>query len=147
MGYLALWSRATSPKTSIAGYPNAASGCGWQSSRKWGCRLPEPALEVLRNVSDANPTWRLADDDRDEFSMWMEGSRGEAPIQNEDEFLTADDAAIIAQLTNFPAGDDICPTEVAAVGLQESETRFPVDRRRGRSAQWPADLWGPILQG
>jgi hypothetical protein len=115
--------------------------------QNWGCKLPEAAFEALRSLSDAHPKWRLSDDDRDEFPMWMEGSDGEPPIQNEDEFLTADDAAIIAQLSAFQSGDDIVRRKWRQLIAKDPKRASQLIAAAAEAQQWPADLWEPILQG
>jgi len=45
-----------------------------QNLREGGGQLGKAASERLDNLSTANPKWRLAPDERDEFSVWMSGT-------------------------------------------------------------------------
>ncbi len=42
--------------------------------REGGCRLGETASRRFDGLSEANPDWKLASNERDEFSRWMSGT-------------------------------------------------------------------------
>ncbi len=113
----------------------------------WGCTLPEAAARTLTNLRYANPMWRLSEDYRDEFPLWMERRDGELPIEDEDEFLTASDKEVVSKLIAYAANEDIVLRKWRRV-----ITKQPVRAARliaiAADAQcWPSDLWVPVLQG
>lgn len=60
--------------------------------RAMGRDLPWRAAELLEHLSTIHPEWRLAEGDRNEFTMWMQGGVGEPPVEKEQEFINlADD--------------------------------------------------------
>ena len=113
--------------------------------KHWGCHLSDAAAEALTELSNAHPTWRLSEDDRDEFPMWMEGSDGEVPIQNEDEFLTAKDDEVIAQLIAFEAGNEVVRRKWCRVVAKQPTRGTQLIAAIAEAQKWPSDLWEPIL--
>ncbi len=66
--------------------------------QKTGRCLPEPGQAKLAELSNRYPEWRLDDDDRSEFAVWMKGGFGEPPVENQDEFVNLSDDVVIKQL-------------------------------------------------
>ncbi len=116
--------------------------------QSWGRQLPAFASEVLRDLSSKNPAWSLAGGDRDEFPTWMESRFGEAPVENEEEFLNLSDDAILARLltlTPLDRHDDLRRWQ--KVISQNPSRASQLLSMIAVAQQWPGDLWDLALQG
>jgi hypothetical protein len=113
----------------------------------WGRELPEQGAEVLRNLSGLHPDWRLAEGDRSEFRIWMEGGVGEPPVEKEEEFIGLSDNALLARLT---AETPERPNDVAKwrrVVAEQPERAARLLGSLAAAGSWPIDIWETALEG
>jgi hypothetical protein len=64
-----------------------------------GRALPDLGNAKLIELSARYPEWRLDDEDRSEFAVWMDGGFGEPPLENQDEFVNLTDDVVIGRLS------------------------------------------------
>src|SRR5581483_10242157 len=72
----------------------------------WGRKLPANGAQTLRTLQEKHPEWQMAGEDRNEFVFWMEGGVAESPDENDDEFVTLADDALLARLSAGRAEDN-----------------------------------------
>ena len=74
--------------------------------QRFGRPLPQPGETKLVELSARYPEWRIEDEDRCEFPVWIEGGVGEPPVQKQDEFVNLTDDEVIKRLGATPLSDD-----------------------------------------
>jgi hypothetical protein len=115
--------------------------------QSWGRELPTAASEVLHELSDKYREWWLAEGDRDEFLMWMEGGFGEPRVEDEDEFLDASDEIVAARLiAPSPSRHNELRKWQRVIEVQPSRASRLLGAVSDRG-NWPHDVWETALQG
>lgn len=110
-----------------------------------GRELPHQGSKSLRKLSTQHPEWRLAEGDRSEFKIWMEGGVGEPPVEKEEEFVNLSDDAVRARLTAATPGRN----EVAKwrrVVVEQPGRASGILSSMAAAGSWPSDLWQAALE-
>lgn len=113
--------------------------------KRTGRSLPEPGNARLIELSARYPEWRLDDEDRSEFTVWMEGGFGEPPVEKQDEFVNVTDDVVIERLG---------ATELRSEDLARWRHLLIVDparasallARMAENGAWKAKIWQAVLE-
>ena len=71
-----------------------------------GRPLPELGKITLADLSLKYPGWKLEDEDRSDFPVWIENWAGEPPVEKQDEFVNLADDEVIRRLGATPLSED-----------------------------------------
>ena len=111
-----------------------------------GRALPEPAASMFRELSKKHPMWELQTENRDEFSVWIEGGSGELLPEKPDEFVDLDEESLVERIAgpNFVDDADIMRWR-RLVESNPARAAAALSTMADRSA-WNSDLWNAALQ-
>lgn len=112
-----------------------------------GRELPDSGAEVLRNLSGLHPELRLAEGDRNEFRIWMEGGIGEPPVEKEEEFVSLTDEALLARLTSETGERHNDVAKWRRVVVEQPGRAGRLLNAMAAAGSWPIDLWEAAVEG
>jgi SIR2-like domain len=114
---------------------------------EWRRELPQQGMAALQSLGKLHPDWRLAEGDRNEFTIWMEGGFGEPPVEKEEEFVNLTDEALLTQLTSHPAEGRDEVAKWRRVVVEQPGRAARLLSSMAASGYWPVSLWEAALEG
>lgn len=107
--------------------------------------LPKRGRRKLMELTARYPEWRIEDEDRCEFPMWIEGGVGEAPVEKQDEFVNLADDEVIKRLGATPLSDDDLARWRHLAKVKPTRACDLLAKMAGKNA-WKGEIWRAALE-